>query len=137
MTFGKPKILNYKETVRFHGHNGPFLALGYKLGKHLIRRLRTKGIMDLKIMVKCKAAKPFTCLIDGLQCSTFATLGKGNINIRRCVRGDIAVLVKKGKRNYTYKITDRAMKLCLMATDLERAAVKILRAPPKDLWKVV
>jgi len=136
MKFQRPKVLTYQEAIRFHGHNGPFLALGYRLGEHLSKRLRSKGIMDLKITVKCKTAKPFTCLIDGLQCSTFATFGKGNMKMQRCMRGDITVLVEKRRGRYIYKITKNAMNICLTATDLERAARKILRTPAKDLWKV-
>ena len=79
MKHRRPRPLSYSETVRFHGHDGPFLALGYRLGKFLMRLLKPRGIMDLKITVKTKMKKPYTCILDGLQCATFATLGKGNL----------------------------------------------------------
>ncbi len=132
----KPKILSYQETVRFHGHNGPFLALGYKLGKYLNQRLKPKGIMDFHIVVKVKQRKPFTCLIDGLQCSTFATIGKGTMAIKETKGRDIIVIVAKNKRTYSYKITKKAMDICLTAEDLDKAAKRIFRTPTNDLWKM-
>jgi formylmethanofuran dehydrogenase subunit E len=134
MKFKRPKILSYKDTIRFHGHSGPFLALGYRLGKHLNEKLKPKGIMDLKITVKTRTEKPFTCLIDGLQCSTFATIGKGTMAVKQTKVKDIIVVVEKGKQTYRCRITEKAMALCLTAENLETAAKKILRTPLNDLW---
>jgi len=134
MRFVRPKILNYQEAIRFHGHNGPFLALGYKLGKYLNQKLKPKGIMNFKITVKTRVEKPFICVIDGLQCSTFATFGKGNMIVKRIRGKDIIVSVKKGKATYTYKITKKAMEICLTAEDLNKAATKIFRIPADQLW---
>ncbi len=95
MKFPRPEILSYEQAIRFHGHNGPFLALGYKLGTYLNQGLKPKGIMDFKITVIIKFEKPFTCLIDGLQCSTFATFGKSNMMVKKSKSNDILVFVQK------------------------------------------
>lgn len=137
MKFQRPKILTYQETIRFHGHNGPFLALGYRLGIFLTKKLKPQGIMNFKITVKAKLEKPFTCIIDGLQCSTFATLGKGNITVKKNRGGEIFVSVQKGKKIYKYRITEGAMEICFNAEDLEKAANKIFRTQPKNLWRTV
>jgi len=134
MKFLRPKILSYEEAIRFHGHNGPFLALGYKLGKYLNQNLKPKGIMDFKITVIIKFEKPFTCLIDGLQCSTFVTLGKANMIVKKSKSNDIIVFVEKGKRKYMYQITKKAMDICLSAENLDKAARKIFRVPVNALW---
>lgn len=135
MKLKRPKILSYKETIRFHGHNGPFLAIGYKLGKYLNRKLRPRGIMDFKITVETRAKKPFTCVIDGLQCSTFATMGKGIMVVRETKGKDIIVVVEKNELTYRYRMTQKALDICLTAEDLDRAAKKILGSPLNDLWK--
>ena len=134
MKFKRPKILSYKDTIRFHGHNGPFLALGYRLGKYLNAKLRPKGIMDLEITVKTRAEKPFTCLIDGLQCSTLATIGKGTMALKHTKGKDIIVVVEKNKRTYRYKITKYAMHMCLTADNLDNAVEKIFNAKSHVLW---
>jgi formylmethanofuran dehydrogenase subunit E len=137
MRFSRPRSLNYQETIRFHGHSGPFLALGYRLGTFLIKKFKPKGIMDFTITVMTKPRKPFTCLIDGLQCSTFATLGKGTMVLKNCDAQDIVVCIKKGKNEYTYQISNKAMETCLNADNLHKAALEILKTPAKNLWTVL
>ncbi len=135
MKFSKPKGLSYQETIRFHGHNGPFLALGYRLGKFLVKRHKPKGIMDFKITVKTNLKKPFTCLIDGLQCSTMATLGKGNISAINSGKPSITITVRMRGERFDYEITKQAFDLCCTATDLNKAAKRILVMPASHLWK--
>ena len=135
--FSRPKKLSYQETIRFHGHNGPFLALGYKLGTFLTKKYKSRGIMDFTITVKTRPRKPFICLIDGLQCSTFATLGKGTMIVENCGSQNIVVSIKKGKKEYTYQISDEAMDTCLNADDLHKAAQKIFKTPSKNLWTIL
>jgi formylmethanofuran dehydrogenase subunit E len=134
MKFQRPKMLTYQETIRFHGHNGPFLALGYKLGKYINSEHEPEGIMGLNIIVKVKPEKPFTCLSDGLQCSTFATLGKGNIGIEAWEHRRIIVIIEKSSRKFTYQITEKAFSLCCDQVDLELAARKILKTENRLLW---
>lgn len=136
MRIKKTQGLTYSETIRFHGHNGPFLALGYKLGRFLVKKLKPKGIMDLKITVQTRFEKPFTCLIDGLQCSTFATLGKGNMIIKNSRNTMITVIVEKNNKFCRIQITKETINRCLEAKDLEKAANRIFRTSIKSLWKV-
>jgi formylmethanofuran dehydrogenase subunit E len=135
MKYKRPKKLSYREAVRFHGHDGPFLALGYRLGEYLVRELRPKGIMDLTITVKTRVKKPYTCLLDGLQCATFATLGKGNMVIKVVSRGAIVVHAQKGSRLKKYAMTEPAREICFTVRDLQKAARKILRTPVREMWR--
>lgn len=134
MKFKRPKILNYQDTIRFHGHNGPFLALGYKLGKYIVRKHKPRGIMDIDISVKLKSEKPFTCLIDGLQCATLATYGKKNIRIIPWRYMRIEVLITKANKSYHYQISEKALAMCRDQADLELAAKKIFKTASKYLW---
>ena len=67
------------EAVKFHGHLGPYLVLGILAGEFALKRLRCKKYFDLEVRVWGTNQKPKSCLIDGLQLSTGATYGKGNI----------------------------------------------------------
>ena len=70
------------ETMRrFHGHLGPWLALGMKIGTHAYEELGFRPHFGVSVRVWCPLERPITCLLDGLQWSTGATLGKGNISI--------------------------------------------------------
>jgi formylmethanofuran dehydrogenase subunit E len=71
--------VNLKEAVRFHGHLGPYLILGILAGEYALVKLGCRKYFGLKIIVSGANKKPKSCLVDGLQLSTGATYGKGNI----------------------------------------------------------
>ncbi|MFH0827427.1 MAG: formylmethanofuran dehydrogenase subunit E family protein [Candidatus Omnitrophota bacterium] len=73
------KKITLKEGVRFHGHLGPYLVLGIRAGEWALRRLKCKKYFGMNVKVWGVHKKPKSCLVDGLQLSTGATLGKGNI----------------------------------------------------------
>jgi formylmethanofuran dehydrogenase subunit E len=130
----RPRPLSYRETVRFHGHDGPFLALGYRLGKFLTGLLKPRSIMDLKITVKTRMKKPYTCILDGLQCATFATLGKGNLVPENVDGSDIFVHVRKGRQVLKFRMSRLSWEICAQADDLEKAARRVLRTAVEELW---
>jgi len=71
--------ITLKEAERFHGHLGPYLILGILAGEVAIKKLECKKYFGLRVKVLGVTNKPKSCLIDGLQLSTGATYGKGNI----------------------------------------------------------
>ncbi len=73
------KRITLKESVRFHGHLGPYLILGILMGEYALKNLRAKKYSGLEVKIKGADKKPKSCIVDGLQLSTGATLGKGNI----------------------------------------------------------
>jgi len=75
----KDKRITLKEGIRFHGHLGPYLVLGILLGEFAVEKMKVKKYFGLDVKVYGANKKPKSCLIDGLQLSTGATYGKGNI----------------------------------------------------------
>lgn len=71
--------ITLNQAKRFHGHLGPYLILGVLAGELAIKRLRCKKYFGLDVRLWGANKKPRSCLIDGLQLSTGATYGKGNI----------------------------------------------------------
>lgn len=71
--------ITLKEAVKFHGHLGPYLVLGLLAGELALKKLKSKKYFGLHVAVRGADKKPKSCLIDGLQLSTGATYGKGNI----------------------------------------------------------
>ncbi len=67
--------------VRFHGHLGPFLVLGLRMGLLALRELDCRGHFDLEAQVEMGTTPPLSCMIDGIQVATGCTLGKGNIRV--------------------------------------------------------
>ena len=71
--------ISLREAVRLHGHAGPYLVLGILMGEYALGNLEAKKYFGLEIKVKGADKTPRSCIIDGLQLSTGATYGKGNI----------------------------------------------------------
>lgn len=71
--------ITLKEAVKFHGHLGPYLVLGILAGDLALKRLKCKKYFGINVKVRGADKKPKSCLIDGLQLSTGASYGKGNI----------------------------------------------------------
>lgn len=72
--------ITLEDAVKFHGHLGPYLILGILAGELALKRLKAKRYFGLEVKVWGASKKPESCLIDGLQLSTGATYGKGNIH---------------------------------------------------------
>ncbi|RLI27307.1 MAG: hypothetical protein DRO52_00505 [Candidatus Hecatellales archaeon] len=74
------------EKVRdFHGHFGPYAALGVRLGWLGLERLKVeRGDERLRIRLTLNVLKPpTTCIIDGIQVSTGCTIGNGRLKVAR------------------------------------------------------
>ena len=67
-----------KIIERFHGHLGPYVVIGYRMGMIANDRLGNDPFSKwAKAMTGTRP--PVSCLIDGIQLSTGCTLGKGNM----------------------------------------------------------
>jgi formylmethanofuran dehydrogenase subunit E len=75
----KNNKISLKEAVKFHGHLGPYLVLGLSAGELALSKLNCRKYFGLGVKVYGAIKKPKSCLIDGLQLSSGATYGKGNI----------------------------------------------------------
>jgi formylmethanofuran dehydrogenase subunit E len=67
-----------KQIEKFHGHLGPYVVLGYKMGE-IANRILGKDFFSKKATVFSGISPPLSCIIDGVQISSGCTLGKGNI----------------------------------------------------------
>lgn len=68
-----------KKAVEFHGHGGPFMVIGLRMGLTALKRLNANGWFDLSCRVKLNWRPPDSCIIDGIQSSTGCTMGKNNL----------------------------------------------------------
>lgn len=67
-------------TDEFHGHLGVFSIVGVKMGIKA-RELFGMGVDMLEVTSYTGTKPPYSCLIDGIQVSTGATLGMGTIRL--------------------------------------------------------
>lgn len=66
----------------FHGHLGPYVVLGYRMGTLALERTGSKGHFGISAEVHSILKPPPSCLIDGVQLGSGCTLGKRNITIQ-------------------------------------------------------
>jgi len=78
----KEKDFLLKRAGEFHGHLGPFLVLGLRIGLAGLRELNSKsGERKLEVTVKLPYSIPFSCTVDGLQIATKCTIGNKRLRI--------------------------------------------------------
>lgn len=64
-----------------HGHLGPYLVAGIRMGLLALRELRSPGYFGLRAESDAGRETPLSCLNDGVQIGSGCTLGKGNLRI--------------------------------------------------------
>ena len=69
----------YDRAVEFHGHGGPFMVIGLRMGILALDRLDSKGWFDISCRAMLRWKPPDSCIIDGIQSSTGCTTGKHNL----------------------------------------------------------
>lgn len=72
-----------ERAMEFHGHLGPFLVLGLRMGLAGLRELNiNRGEKKLRVTAKLNYSIPFSCTVDGLQIATKCTIGNKKLKIR-------------------------------------------------------
>jgi len=72
-----------RKAEDFHGHLGPFLVLGVRMGLIGVRELGAKENAEkLRVTVMSKHSVPFSCVIDGIEVATKCTIGNKKLRVR-------------------------------------------------------
>ena len=72
-----------KKAADFHGHLGPFLVIGVRMGLIGVRELEVKGNDEmLHVTAMLKYSVPFSCVVDGIQVATKCTIGNRKLRLR-------------------------------------------------------
>jgi formylmethanofuran dehydrogenase subunit E len=68
-------------ATEFHGHGGPFMIIGLRMGLVALDLLDSKGWFGIRCRAYLRWAPPYSCTIDGIQSSTGCTMGKHNLDV--------------------------------------------------------
>ncbi|RQW81393.1 MAG: formylmethanofuran dehydrogenase [Methanothrix sp.] len=77
---GIEKDYSIRDLAAFHGHLGPFIVLGYRMGRYAKRNLCADPF-HMTAVVYCSGTPPESCMADGIQIGSGCTLGKRNIDL--------------------------------------------------------
>ena len=86
-----PREYSVEELAKFHGHLGPFIVLGYRMGRYALNHFDNNPFA-LSAIVSCSGKPPESCLIDGVQIGSGCTYGKQNIELS--VSPEISVIFR-------------------------------------------
>lgn len=79
--YNAAKEYSVADLAAFHGHLGPYLVVGYRIGKYA-REHFCNDPFRLRAAVYCSGKPPESCIADGVQMGSGCTLGKRNIDVR-------------------------------------------------------
>jgi formylmethanofuran dehydrogenase subunit E len=127
-----------KSAENFHGHLGPYLVLGLRMGFFANRAMKSRGLHDLSATVWTKRSPPESCLLDGIQFSSGCTLGNGNLLVKNA--SQTRVRFRKGNRSIHMKPTEETTKMLRSLSrrttkhEVEELAVHFNSMPENDLF---
>jgi formylmethanofuran dehydrogenase subunit E len=127
---------------KFHGHLGPFLVIGVRMGEAALKQFNLTGNerLDLKANVKVPLQTPFSCLLDGIQIATTCTIGNQRLTIQNSDAIQAAFTTQKQAK--TIKITiketlDQQLKQKQTQNELtEEYAHEIADMPENQLFNI-
>jgi formylmethanofuran dehydrogenase subunit E len=132
-----------EKAAELHGHLGPFLVLGVRMGevaeKHL--DLDNKNRRLLKTSIRTPLFPPFSCVIDGVQASTSCTIGNQRLKIEESAK-EITARFKLPSSGRTVKISvkpevvESLIKEMPRLVDAEMLAAKVAHMPEEQLFVV-
>jgi formylmethanofuran dehydrogenase subunit E len=95
-----------KEASELHGHLGPFLVIGVRMGKTAKQILNSENQQnrELHVSVKVPLLTPFSCILDGIQSTTHCTIGNQRLSVKKS-RQKIAAQFETTDSDKTLTIT--------------------------------
>jgi len=75
--------LEIRNAEKLHGHLGPFLVIGVRMGSlaKKILNINVEESNKLRITARLPLFTPFSCIIDGIQATTQCTVGNQKLKI--------------------------------------------------------
>jgi len=125
-----------------HGGTGPFAVAGYRMGEAALRELKlNRGSFDLEVIHYAPREVQWSCVVDGLQASTGASLGKLNLSLVESSKDKVFSVIRDRKtgREVKLELTPEFVKanLDLPMTKLAAAGAKLTVAPEKEIFRTI
>jgi formylmethanofuran dehydrogenase subunit E len=99
-----------EKAVEFHGHLGPFLVIGVRMGQIGLKVLdAAKHRRSLVAYVRVPLHVPYSCIVDGIQISTKCTVGNQKLRLENSEEIEAKFLDSSSKRSVTIKLLPRVL----------------------------
>jgi formylmethanofuran dehydrogenase subunit E len=115
-----------EDAEKLHGHLGPFLVIGVRMGKMAQKILDIEKDDELRSYAKIPVLTPFSCILDGIQATTGCTIGNQRLKIENSK--EIAVRFE----------LDRAVSIFVKREAVENLMDKISEGTPNEelAWEI-
>jgi formylmethanofuran dehydrogenase subunit E len=90
-----------KKAADFHGHLGPFLVIGVRMGS-LAKKILNANVEEnnkFRVTARLPLLTPFSCIIDGIQATTQCTVGNQKLRIENSQAKIIVYFEQKNSHN--------------------------------------
>jgi formylmethanofuran dehydrogenase subunit E len=117
-----------RDAEKLHGHLGPFLVIGVRMGKIAKRVLNAREEDKLRACARIPVLTPFSCILDGIQVTTGCTVGNQRLSIEDSK--EIAVRFELER--------DKAIRICVRREAVEELMGKISEGAPNEelAWEI-
>ena len=140
-----PRVENQEQfnSVRnIHGLAGPFAVAGYRIGVRAIRDLSLlRGSFGMMISHEAPPQVQWSCVVDGLQAATGASLGKLNLELKQVADDDAVRSVVTDRETgaaLEFRFADNFLKRFynVPVADLETAGRLVLTMKDDEIFTV-
>jgi len=135
--------LALKEAEKFHGHLGPFVVIGVRMGKIAKRILNSTNSENdaLQVTAELPLLTPFSCVLDGIQIATQCTVGNQKLRIKNSQKEITAYFQhaepgKALKISVNPKITEALINKLSQGFSNEKLAWEIAHTPENQLFTI-
>jgi formylmethanofuran dehydrogenase subunit E len=131
-----------EKAANFHGHLGPFLAIGVRMGNIAKRILNSDNKENrLQATAKIPLSTPFSCVLDGIQTTTQCTVGNQKLKIENSQKEITAHFEQQNSNRFLKvsvnpKIIDELTSKMSEGFTNEELAWKIVRMPESQLFTI-
>lgn len=125
-----------------HGGTGPFAIAGYRMGVAALRQLKTnRGNFQLEVVHYSPRVVQWSCIIDGLQAATGASLGKLNLRLEESTPDHVYSIIRNRKTGQQVKVrlTPAFVRAHLNLKDSELAAAgaRVTAQPESEIFQIL
>lgn len=132
-----------RDAVKLHGHLGPFLVIGVRMGiiaKRILNPAHNRS-NALQAVVRVPLRTPYSCVLDGIQSTTKCTVGNQRLKVEHSPEEITAEFKTQGSDKSLIittspKIIDEIEKEFSRGATGEQVAVRIASAREDQLFEL-
>lgn len=129
-------------VAMIHGGTGPFAVAGYRMGEAALNELKlNRGSFSVEVIHHSPYQVQWSCIIDGLQAATGASVGKMNLKLVESTPDKVYSIVRNRKTGQEVKLelTPDFIKQNLNLNDkkLLAAGARTTALPESDIFRFI